>query len=51
LNDDDTKFTDQENKRTYPSYKAYKINSIKLMIYNNSEKFNLSKKLNQTAEE
>ena len=40
LNDDDTKFTDPDNKRTYPSYKAYKINSIKLMIYNNSEKFN-----------
>jgi hypothetical protein len=51
LNDDDTKFTDKETKRTYPSYKAYKINSIKLMIYNNSDKFNLSKKLTQTAEE
>lgn len=38
LNDDDTKFTDEENMRTYPSYKAYKINSIKLMIYNNSDK-------------
>jgi hypothetical protein len=38
LNDDDTKFTDQNNQRTYPSYKAYKINSLKLLIYNSSNK-------------
>lgn len=38
LNDDDTKFTDQDNHRTYTSYKAYKINSIKLLIYNESDK-------------
>ena len=38
LNDDDTKFTDQNNQRTYPSYKAYKLNSIKLLIYNGSDK-------------
>jgi len=38
LNDDDTQFTDNDNKRIYPSYKAYKINSIKLLIYNNSDK-------------
>ena len=38
LNDDDTKFTDQDNQRIYPSYKAYKINSIKLLIYNESDK-------------
>jgi hypothetical protein len=38
LNDDDTKFTDQDNHRIYPSYKAYKINSIKLLIYNESDK-------------
>ena len=38
LNDDDTQFTDQNNQRTYPSYKAYKINSIKLLIYNESDK-------------
>ena len=38
LNDDDTKFTDQNNQRTYPSYKAYKINSLKLLIYNSSDK-------------
>ena len=38
LNNDDEKFTDQENQRTYPSYKAYKLNSIKLLIYNGSDK-------------
>ena len=38
LNDDDTKFTDQNNQRTYSSYKAYKMNSIKLLIYNSSDK-------------
>ena len=38
LNDDDTNFIDNDNKRTYSSYKAYKINSIKLLIYNNSDK-------------
>jgi len=38
LNDDNTSFTDQDNSRTYPSYKAYKINTIKLLIYNNSDK-------------
>jgi hypothetical protein len=38
LNDDDTKFTDQDNQRIYPSYKAYKLNSIKLLIYNGSDK-------------
>ena len=38
LNDDDTKFTDQDNQRIYTSYKAYKMNSIKLFIYNESDK-------------
>jgi len=38
LNDDSTKFIDQDNSRTYLSYKAYKINSIKLLIYNESDK-------------
>jgi len=38
LNDDNTKFTDQDNSRTYSSYKAYKINSIKMLIYNESDK-------------
>jgi len=38
LNDDDTKFTDQNNQRTFASYKAYKMDSIKLLIYNSSDK-------------
>ena len=38
LNDDTTKFTDYNNNRTYNNYKAYKINSIKLLIYNESDK-------------
>ena len=42
LNDDDTKFTDHNNKKTYTSYKAYKMNSIKLLIYNQSDKKKLS---------
>jgi hypothetical protein len=32
LNDDDTQFTDNNNQRTYHSYKAYKINSLKLLF-------------------
>ena len=38
LNDDDTKFIDQDNQLTYSSYKAYKMNLIKLLIYNESDK-------------
>jgi hypothetical protein len=38
LNDDYTTFTDNDNNRKYSSYKAYKINSIKLLLYNNSDK-------------
>ena len=38
LNDDDTKFVDEDNQLIYPSYKAYKINSLKLLIYNSSDK-------------
>jgi len=38
LNDNDTQFTDNNNQSTYPSYKAYKINSLKLLIYNESDK-------------
>jgi hypothetical protein len=38
LNDDDTQFTDNNNQCTYLSYKAYKINSLKLLIYNESDK-------------
>jgi hypothetical protein len=38
LNDDETQFTDINNERIYPSYKAYKTNSLKLLIYNESDK-------------
>ena len=38
LNNDREQFTDEHNNRTYPCYKAYKINSIKLLIYNYSDK-------------
>ena len=38
LNDDCTTFTDNDNNRKYSNYKAYKINSIKLLLYNNSDK-------------
>ena len=38
LNDDETQFTDNDNQRIYPSYKAYKTNSLKLLIYNESDK-------------
>ena len=38
LNDDITEFIDNDNQRTYPSYKAYKTNSLKLLIYNESDK-------------
>jgi hypothetical protein len=34
INDDETVFTDKEHKKTYPNYKNFKINQIKLMIYN-----------------
>ena len=51
LNDDDTKFTDENNNRTYNSYKAYKINSIKLLIYNESDKKKLELLNNQELQE
>ena len=38
LNDKNTKFTDHNNQRIYSSYKAYKTNSIKLLLYNESDK-------------
>jgi hypothetical protein len=38
LNDEETKFTDDTNQRVYNNYKAYKINSVKLLIYNESDK-------------
>jgi hypothetical protein len=51
LNDDDTKFTDHNNQRTYNSYKAYKINSIKLLIYNETDKKKLELLNNMELEE
>jgi len=51
LNDDDTKFTDQNNQRTFPSYKAYKMNSIKLLIYNSSDKKKLDELQNMKLTE
>ena len=38
LNDNDTKYTDPENNRVYDNYKAYKMDAIKLAIYNKSDK-------------
>jgi hypothetical protein len=38
LNDQYTKKIDYDTDKTYPNYKAYKIDHIKLMIYNESDK-------------
>jgi hypothetical protein len=38
LNDNENKYTDPENNRVYDNYKAYKLDAIKLEIYNNSDK-------------
>ncbi len=38
LNDNETKYKDPDNDRIYSNYKAYKMDSIKLLIYNNSDK-------------
>jgi hypothetical protein len=38
LNDQYTKMFDGNTDKTYPNYKAYKIDHIKLMIYNESDK-------------
>lgn len=42
LNNSYTKYIDESNQRTYPNYKAYKINAIKLLIYNESDAKKLS---------
>jgi hypothetical protein len=34
----DEEFVDNEHKKTYPNFKSYNINKIKLMIYNNTDK-------------
>jgi len=46
LNNSYTKFVDESNQRTYPNYKAYKVNAIKLLIYNESD----AKKLSELSE-
>ena len=42
LNDTE-EFVDQNNKKTYENYKAYKMNALKMIIYNNSNKDKLNK--------
>ena len=37
LNDDEEEFTDKEHNKKYPNYRNFKVNQIKLMIYNESE--------------
>ena len=47
LNDEDQPFIDENNhNRKYSNYKAYKLNVIKQLIYNNSDS-KLLKKLNK----
>jgi hypothetical protein len=38
MNDDETKFTHHELNKTYQNYKKYKIDSIKLLVFNNTDK-------------
>jgi hypothetical protein len=38
LEDDESKITDENNKKEYKNFKSYKTNEIKLMIYNESRK-------------
>ena len=38
IGDDVLKFTDNENNIIYPNYKDYKINQIKILLYNNQDK-------------
>ena len=37
MNDDESEFKDKEHKIKYPNFKQFKVNIIKLMIYNESE--------------
>ena len=37
INDDLTKFTDENNNKIYDNYKAYKVDNVKLLLYNNSD--------------
>ena len=38
MNNEDTEFLDKQHKKSYPNFKSYTINEIKLMIYNMSDK-------------
>jgi hypothetical protein len=38
MNDEDTEFTHHEINKTYPNYRKYKIESVKLLIFNNTDK-------------
>ena len=38
LQDEETKITDENNNKEYKNYKSFKINEIKLMIYNETGK-------------
>jgi hypothetical protein len=42
LNNNENKFTDNNNNKTFDTYKAYKSEVLKLLIYNNSNKKKLS---------
>ena len=38
LQDEETKITDENNNKEYKNYRSYKMNEIKLMIYNETGK-------------
>jgi mRNA-degrading endonuclease YafQ of YafQ-DinJ toxin-antitoxin module len=42
LNDNENKFTDNYNNKTFDTYRAYKAEILKLLVYNNSNKKKLS---------
>jgi len=42
LNDKENKFTDNYNNKTFDTYRAYKAEILKLLVYNNSNKKKLS---------
>jgi hypothetical protein len=37
MNDEEEEFNDTEHNKTYPNYKNFKVNQIKLMIYNETD--------------
>ncbi len=38
MNDEETEFINHELKKTYDNYKTYKIDKVKLLIYNNTDR-------------